>query len=196
MDDLAHIIGNNLAELRRRKKLTQQELAEAVGYSDKSLSKWELGYAMPHIDVLKKIADFYGVTVDFLITDGAAKHKKNEIQENKANTNKIIIICILATVILLCAIVIYVYNLLTVKDEKAWVYFFWSAPICFLLTGLLDFRFWGRNVGFWILISLFVWTLLLAIYIHLMIYKGENFWYLSLVGIPIQVGIILFSKLK
>ncbi len=196
MDDLAHIIGNNLAELRKRKRLTQQELSQEIGYSDKSLSKWELGNAMPHIDVLKTIADYYGVTVDFLITDGAARSKKNEIQEEKTNRNKIVITCMAATFILLCGVVIYVYNLIAVEDTKSWVYFFWCAPICFFITAFLDFRFWGRNLGFWILTSLFVWTLLLAVCLHIFIYEGDQLWYLFLVGIPVQIGIFLFSRLK
>ena len=59
---LPQIVGKNLATLRKAKGLTQQQFAEQVHYSDKSVSKWELGYTIPSVDILMDIASFYGVT--------------------------------------------------------------------------------------------------------------------------------------
>lgn len=196
MEEMAKIVGANLAELRKRKKLTQQELAEQIGYSDKSLSKWELGNALPHVDVLKKIGDFYGVSVDFLITENAAKEKRREMKDERSNMNKIVITCMAATFIILCAIVIYLYNILITEDTDAWVYFLWAAPICFFLTGFMDHHFWGRNLAFWILMSLFIWTMILAVCMHFYVYQGEQVWFIFLVGVPLEVGLLLFSRLK
>ena len=64
---LPQIVGKNLATLRKAKGLTQQQFAEQVHYSDKSVSKWELGYTIPSVDILMDIASFYGVTVDYLL---------------------------------------------------------------------------------------------------------------------------------
>ena len=45
--DLKEIVGKNLASLRKKKQLTQIELAHIFNYSDKAVSKWELGATLP-----------------------------------------------------------------------------------------------------------------------------------------------------
>ena len=67
MDDLKVIVGRNLAALRKRRKLTQLELAEQMNYSDKAVSKWEQGATLPDLETLKQLCDFYGVTLDYLV---------------------------------------------------------------------------------------------------------------------------------
>ena len=57
-----------LQELRRRKGLTQEEVAEHLFVSRAAVSKWESGRGYPNIDSLKAIARFYGVTVDELLS--------------------------------------------------------------------------------------------------------------------------------
>ena len=57
-----------LQELRKRKGLTQEELAEALFVSRTAISKWESGRGYPNIDSLKAIAKFYGVTIDELLS--------------------------------------------------------------------------------------------------------------------------------
>jgi len=61
----ANEIGGRIAELRRGKRATQEELARAVGVSTQAVSKWECGGA-PDLDLLPGIADFFEVSVDTL----------------------------------------------------------------------------------------------------------------------------------
>ena len=68
MKTLKETIGENLVELRKNKKLTQLELAEQLNYSDKSVSKWEKGDALPDIEILYELCQFYGVTLEYLVT--------------------------------------------------------------------------------------------------------------------------------
>ena len=56
-----------LAELRKSKGLTQEELAEALFVSRTAISKWESGRGYPSIDSLKGISHFFSVTIDELI---------------------------------------------------------------------------------------------------------------------------------
>ena len=49
MSEVKQIIGANLTELRKKKHLTQAELASKLNYSDKAISKWEHGDAVPSI---------------------------------------------------------------------------------------------------------------------------------------------------
>lgn len=55
-----------LAELRKSKGLTQEELAEALFVSRTAISKWESGRGYPSIDSLKAIAKYFHVTIDEL----------------------------------------------------------------------------------------------------------------------------------
>lgn len=57
-----------LQELRKKKGLTQEELAEMLFVSRTAVSKWETGRGYPSIDSLKMIAGFYKVTIDELLS--------------------------------------------------------------------------------------------------------------------------------
>ena len=56
-----------IAELRKEKRIGQQELADVLGVSFQSVSKWETGTTMPDITLLPNIAEFFNVTVDELL---------------------------------------------------------------------------------------------------------------------------------
>ena len=57
-----------LQELRKNKKLTQEELAEDLYVSRTAISKWESGRGYPNIDSLKEIAKYFSVTIDELLS--------------------------------------------------------------------------------------------------------------------------------
>ena len=57
-----------LQELRKKKGLTQEELAEALYVSRTAISKWESGRGYPSIDSLKAIAKYFSVTIDELLS--------------------------------------------------------------------------------------------------------------------------------
>lgn len=59
--------GDFLYELRKEKDLTQAALAEALGVTNKAVSKWETGEAMPETGLLVPLAQILGVTVDELL---------------------------------------------------------------------------------------------------------------------------------
>lgn len=60
-------INLRIAELRHKKKITQQELADIVGVSFQTISKWENGRAMPDITYLSILAEYFNISVDQLI---------------------------------------------------------------------------------------------------------------------------------
>lgn len=61
------MFSDNLLYLRNIKGLSQEQVAEAIGISRQSYSKWEQGETFPDIDKCDKLADFYGVTIDSLV---------------------------------------------------------------------------------------------------------------------------------
>ena len=58
---------NNLFKLRKESKVSQQKLAEFVGVSQQCVSEWEKGKIEPTLSYLWKIADFFDVSIDFLV---------------------------------------------------------------------------------------------------------------------------------
>ena len=60
--------GEKLQELRKKKGLTQEELAEALYVSRTAVSKWESGRGYPNIDSLKEISKFFSVSIDELLS--------------------------------------------------------------------------------------------------------------------------------
>ncbi len=64
--------GQNLQRLRRQAGLSQQQLADRLNVSRQAVSKWELGAAKPDIDNLVQIGALFSVSIDELLTGGAA----------------------------------------------------------------------------------------------------------------------------
>ena len=65
-------LGQFIAELRKEKGLTQRELSEMIGVSDKTVSHWERDESSPDISLLLTLSDIFGITVDELL-----KREKN-----------------------------------------------------------------------------------------------------------------------
>ena len=82
-------LNEKLQELRKRKGLTQEELAEHLYVSRTAVSKWESGRGYPNIESLKAISKFFSVTLDDLlsseeivdIAEENQKHMKNQFHD-------------------------------------------------------------------------------------------------------------------
>lgn len=59
-------ISKNIAELRKKKGLTQEQLAAALNISPQAVSKWETGISQPDTQTLPLIADYFRVSIDYL----------------------------------------------------------------------------------------------------------------------------------
>lgn len=60
-------IAENLVRLRHDRNVTQKELADFMGVTKASVSKWESGRTVPDVLLLPQIASFFGVTLDELV---------------------------------------------------------------------------------------------------------------------------------
>ncbi len=67
------MLAENLLLLRKQNRLTQEQVAEAVGVSRQALSKWENGESAPDIDNCIALANFYNVTLDDLVRYNSEK---------------------------------------------------------------------------------------------------------------------------
>lgn len=75
-------VGGFLKELRKEKGITQEQFAEALGVSGRTVSRWETGNNMPDISILVDIADFYDVSIPEII-NGERKSEIMDEQERK-----------------------------------------------------------------------------------------------------------------
>ncbi len=60
-------LGMMIAELRKENGMTQLELAEKMGVTDKAVSKWERELSCPDVNTLPKLAEIFGISVDELM---------------------------------------------------------------------------------------------------------------------------------
>ena len=60
-------IGTFLKELRNGKGITQEQLADRFYVSRRTVSRWETGSNLPDLDVLVELADFYDVSIDYIL---------------------------------------------------------------------------------------------------------------------------------
>lgn len=70
-------LGSNILNLRKKKNITQEELAAELGVTAAAVSKWEKGYTLPDILMLCALADYFAVTTDELL--GRATTQKQAI---------------------------------------------------------------------------------------------------------------------
>lgn len=75
-------LGMMISSLRKENKMTQLELADKMGVTDKAVSKWERDLSFPDINSIPKLAEIFGISVDELM------QVKTETKEN-LNVNKI-----------------------------------------------------------------------------------------------------------
>ncbi len=78
--------GQRFTRLRKRRGLTQEEIAGKINISAQAVSKWENDISMPDILILGDLADILKVTIDELL--GRSEAKSIQVIENKQDINK------------------------------------------------------------------------------------------------------------
>lgn len=81
-------IGKFIAENRKQKKLTQFELAEKLGVTDRAVSNWENGKNMPDLSLFKPLCDILEITINELMSGEKINDKDyhKKLEENLINT--------------------------------------------------------------------------------------------------------------
>ncbi len=197
MEDIKSIFAKNLIQLRKQMKITQVEFAEKINYSDKAVSKWERGESIPDVAVLKSIGDFFGVTIDFLVTEHSESEKieeKTNYAKSVNNKNHFLITAITIVALLVCALTVFV-SLQSAAPDNLYVNlqscFIFPLPLYFIL--LIIFSSLWANKRFWkiLFISLLVWSLILCSFFIVWIATNTAYPLIFTVGIPAQVIILM-----
>ena len=192
MEDFGEMLAKNLAYLRKQKKMTQGELAEKLKYSDKTISKWETGEAVPDVETLLEICKIFQISMNE-ITGGSIwdKRIKENKEEKTQNNNRLIISLLAISLIWIMATVVFVYA--NISDGlNIWIVFIWSVPLSFILAIIFN-AIWGRRFFTFVFVSFFMWTFITAIFVTMI---EMHMYPIFLLGIPGQVAIVLWSGLK
>lgn len=199
MKSLNEIVGENLTFLRKKAGFTQLEFGEKFSYSDKTVSKWENGSVLPSIDVLKQIADFYGVSTDYILSEhNNEKEFKSIIKQTPNFNKKTLIVCLIITIIFTIGMTIYLASIWNMKTpdpniNRYWTVFLWCVPVSALVISFSARRIFKYPRSVLIFRSIFIWTVLASAYVTFL-YSG-NYWYLFFIGVPLQIVVILIYNL-
>jgi len=77
-----------LLELRRREGLSQEQLADRLGVTRQSVSKWEGGAALPELGKLVALSELFSVSVDYLVKDRLEELETAEVREGAFSTQQ------------------------------------------------------------------------------------------------------------
>ena len=176
LDELKSVVAQNIVRLRTQAGMTQLELAEELNYSDKSVSKWERGEALPDVLVLKKMAEIFGVTVSALIGEEAPAPQKAPKPAGRADRRVLTGIVLLGV----WTLALLVFIILWLMGRVCWLVFAYTLPVS-LLTWLVLNSVWRGGRHNYFIIGGFLASVVAAVYFSFFRY---NWWQLFLLLIP------------
>ena len=83
-------LGKRISEFRKKKGITQDQLAEEMGVSSQAVSKWENDISCPDIGLLPQLADFFGVSLDELMRGDREKDVQVVPESERKDPSKLI----------------------------------------------------------------------------------------------------------
>lgn len=136
-------IGLFLKELRKEKQITQEELAEKLGVSNRTVSRWETGSNMPDFDVLIELSDFYDVEIREILEGKKIEENSNSKEEllliadyNNKEKNKLTFMIRILFLVGLISMVVYLF-IHNINEIEFFSQFLLGIIFAVLLIGLL-----------------------------------------------------------
>ena len=71
------MLHHRIVELRKSKKITQEGLSSKIGVSRSALSQYELGSRQPDYDIIKRMAEYFEVSIDYLLGNSESQIKES-----------------------------------------------------------------------------------------------------------------------
>ena len=187
--EMRDTISKNIIFYRKKCGLTQAQLADKVGYTDKSISKWERGDSVPDVFVLKELANIFGIKVSALLDEDAAKSPRNFVYTKR----KSILFLYAFVVVYAIAMLGYVtLSMIFPEENKLYLIFIYALPIATSVLLIMN-QTWKVPVLSLILKSVILWSVVLSLFVSF-----HSFWliskdyYLFFGAIPLQALFILW----
>lgn len=195
MSDLNKVFADNLIFLRKHAKLTQLELAEKLNYSDKAVSKWERGEAIPDISVLLNIAEIFGITVDELMKEHKDGEKIGVSEDKRANIGLSVSLITFLGLIVCQTIVMLSLSSVVPTINLIQYCFLYPLPI-YAVLGLIFTAIWGKPSYLIIPVGVLVFFVTLDAFLLVFHLTGTyNFWIFTTL-VPTELIVILSFRLN
>ena len=201
LNELKLISASNIIKLRTGAGLTQAELGARLNYSDKTISKWERGEAIPDAFVLTQLAAMFDVTVDYLLSSHDAweapieeeeeEEELDTVESNGASYSVDVIMALVFVSIWTACIVAFVTLWLAV-DIILWQIFAVTLPVSLLVLMILMCVFKKRKALQYI-IAAFVFSIFVTLYFLL---PADTPWQLFLIGVPAVAIVFLACNIR
>lgn len=182
-DVVINNIASNIAYYRKKMNLTQLELAEKLNYSDKTISKWERGEGIPSVVVLKEIVDFFGITLNDIISEKKVK----TINKEKKRT---LYAYFYSTIPFVLAIIIYGVLKMIDIDLSAWKIIIYAIPAFSIILFVFSI-IWKKKHLVYFYLTIFIWTLALSIFLTV---SFKNKYMIFIIAIPIYFFSMFLMK--
>lgn len=174
----------NLIKLRKAKNLTQLQLAEKLNYSDKAISKWEVGSVLPDIETMQHIAEFFGITVNDLIYA-----KKRNILKEFYKTHLCTTLLVTISIWFVATIIFFVLDSAT-SLERTWLTFIFTIPINAIVL-IVFCGIWFKKIFVYLSATAFLWGTIIAIFLAI---NNPQLWFIFIVG-AVGQGLISVAML-
>ena len=183
-EDIKTNFSQNLIKLRKAKNLTQLQLAEKLNYSDKAISKWEVGSVLPDIETMQHIAEFFGITVNDLIYT-----KKKNILKEFYKTHLCTTLLVTISIWFVATIIFFVLDSAT-SLQRTWLTFIFTIPVNAIVLIVLS-GIWFKKIFVYLSATAFLWSTILAIFLAI---NNPQLWFIFIVGVVGQ-GVISVAML-
>lgn len=194
MDELKETIAKNLAELRSSAQLTQLQLAEKLNYSDKAVSKWERGEAIPDIRVLIKLAEIYNITIDDIISPSREKKVKHKMNLGK---KRLLITLLSAGLVWFIATALFMtVFFIPSTAEYAYLVYVCAPFVCAIVLTVFS-AIWGNWITNTFTSSLIVWTA--AVIFHVFVRAFSDFdkiYFMYILAAAFEILILLWFPFR
>lgn len=192
LSELKLISASNIIKLRTEAGLTQAELGEKLNYSDKTISKWERGEAIPDAYVLTQMAEIFGVTVDYLLSSHDAWESPDQQAARQEEAGYSVNMIIAISVLGVWTMALTIFVLLWLFDIILWETFIVALPVS-ILTYMVLICVFRRRQHLQFVIAAFVLSMFILLYFTLPMQKP---WQLFLIAIPAEIIVFLSCNIR
>lgn len=192
LSELKLISASNIIRLRTEAHMTQAELGAKLSYSDKTISKWERGEAIPDAYVLTQLASLFGVSVDYLLSSHdsweAPVEEEEQMKKPRYSEWKIILLAVISvwTGFLTAFVALWIFDIVW------WEIFIVALPASFTVLTVLLAVFRRRRYMSWCIGAL-VFSLLLLVFV---VIPDMKWWQLLILTVPAELIVFLSFHLR
>lgn len=190
--ELKLVSASNIIRLRTQAGMTQAELGARLNYSDKTVSKWERGEAIPDAYVLTQLAEIFGVTVDYLLSSHDAWEAPPVEEEQMAKPRYSEFRIILLVIISVWMAFLTAFVALCLFDIVLWELFLVAlfSSLLVLIVLLATFR---RRRYLELCVAAFVLSILLILFF---VVPQMKLWQVLVLSIPAELIVFLSFHIR